>query len=202
MIRILIVDDQSLFREALRTLLSVQNDFEVVAEACNGEEALRLAVQYRPDVVLMDLRMPIMDGVTATRRLHSVLGSCRVIVLTTYDGDEDVLDALRSGAVGYLLKDVTSEKLYEAIRLAARGEYVLHPTITAKVVSHIASQVLTSLGQTLELLVFLFKQKTAYEITYGDWSSDVCSSDLSFCGCSLTCINMSNNTNISYPFNW
>lgn len=152
MIRILIADDQSLFREALRTLLSVQNDFEVIAEACNGEEALRLAVQHRPDVVLMDLRMPVMDGITATRRLHSVLDSCRVIVLTTFDEDEDVLEALRSGAVGYLLKDVTSEKLYEAIRLASRGEYVLHPTITAKVISHIARTVRPVLNESATLV--------------------------------------------------
>ncbi|MEJ5202125.1 MAG: response regulator transcription factor [Anaerolineales bacterium] len=152
MIRILIADDQSLFREALRTLLSVQNDFEVIAEACNGEEALRLAVQHHPDVVLMDLRMPVMDGITATRRLHSVLSSCRVIVLTTFDEDEDVLEALRSGAVGYLLKDVTSEKLYEAIRLAARGEYVLHPTITAKVISHIARTTKPVLNESATLV--------------------------------------------------
>lgn len=152
MIRILIADDQSLFREALRTLLSVQNDFEVIAEACNGEEALRLAVQHRPDVVLMDLRMPVMDGITATRRLHSVLDSCRVIVLTTFDEDEDVLEALRSGAVGYLLKDVTSEKLYEAIRLASRGEYVLHPTITAKVISHIARTAKPVLNESATLV--------------------------------------------------
>ncbi len=152
MIRILIADDQSLFREALRTLLSVQNDFEVIAEACNGEEALRLAVQHHPDVVLMDLRMPVMDGITATRRLHSVLSSCRVIVLTTFDEDEDVLEALRSGAVGYLLKDVTSEKLYEAIRLASRGEYVLHPTITAKVISHIARTAKPVLNESATLV--------------------------------------------------
>ncbi len=138
MIRILIVDDQSLFREALRTLLSVQSDFEVVAEACNGEEALRLAAQHQPDVVLMDLRMPLTDGITATRRLHAILPDCRVIVLTTFDEDEDILEGLRAGAIGYLLKDVTSEKLYESIRLAARGEYVLHPAITAKIVSHVA----------------------------------------------------------------
>jgi DNA-binding NarL/FixJ family response regulator len=136
--RILLVDDQSLFREGLRTLLSVQPDFEVVAEASNGEEALRMAAQHQPDVVLMDLRMPVLDGVTATRRLHSQLPDCHVIVLTTFDDDENVFEGLRAGAVGYLLKDVSSEKLYEAIRAAARGEYFMLPSITAKVIEEFA----------------------------------------------------------------
>lgn len=132
---ILIVDDQALFREGLRTLLSVQPDFEVVGEAGNGEEALRLAVRLQPNVVLMDLRMPVMDGVTATQRLHEALPKCKVIVLTTFDDDEFVFDGLRAGAVGYLLKDVSSEKLFEAIRAADRGEYFLQPSITAKVMA-------------------------------------------------------------------
>jgi len=134
-IRVLIVDDQALFREGVRTILSIQDDIEVIGEASNGEEALRLAVQHQPDVVLMDLRMPIMDGVTATKRLKSTLPDCKVIVLTTFDDEESVFDGLRGGAVGYLLKDVNSEKLYEAIRAAARGEYFLLPSITAKVVA-------------------------------------------------------------------
>jgi len=134
-IRILIVDDQALFREAMKTLLSVQPDLEVVGDAANGEEALKLAVQYHPNVVLMDLRMPVLDGVAATQRLKSVLPDCRVIVLTTFDDDENVFDGLRAGAVGYLLKDVSSDKLYEAIRATARGEYFLLPSITAKVVA-------------------------------------------------------------------
>ncbi len=134
-IRILLVDDQVLFREGLRTLLEVQDDFEVVGEASNGEEALRLAATTTPGVILMDLRMPVMDGVTATRRLHENLPGCKVIVLTTFDDDEDVFEGLRAGAVGYLLKDVSSEKLFEALRSAARGEYFLQPSITAKVMA-------------------------------------------------------------------
>ena len=134
-ISILIVDDQALFREGLRTLLSVQPDFKVIGEASHGEEALRLAIQHRPDVVLMDLRMPILDGVSTTQRLREVLPDCRVIVLTTFDDDEYVFDGLRAGAVGYLLKDVSSEKLFEAVRAAARGEYFLMPSITAKVLA-------------------------------------------------------------------
>jgi DNA-binding NarL/FixJ family response regulator len=132
---ILIVDDQALFREGLRTLLSVQPDFDVVGEAANGEEALRMAVNLRPNVVLMDLRMPVMDGVTATLRLREALPQCKVIVLTTFDDDEYVFEGLRGGAVGYLLKDVSSEKLFEAIRAADRGEYFLLPSITAKVMA-------------------------------------------------------------------
>ncbi len=134
-IRILIVDDQVLFREGLRTLLSVQPDFEVVGEASNGEEGLRLAVQTHPNVVLMDVRMPILDGVSATARLKQSLPDCRVIVLTTFDDDEAIFDGLKAGAVGYLLKDVSSEKLNEAIRAATRGDYFLLPSITAKVVA-------------------------------------------------------------------
>jgi len=135
LIKILIVDDQSLFREGLNTLLSVQTDFSVVGEAANGEESLRMAIQFQPDVVLMDLRMPIMDGITATQRLRNILPQSKVIVLTTFDEDKDIYDGLRAGAVGYLLKDVSSEKLYEAIRAAAKGEYFLHPAVTAKVVA-------------------------------------------------------------------
>lgn len=134
-IKILLVDDQALFREGLRTLLELQPDFEVVGEASQGEEALRMAVNLSPQVILMDLRMPVMDGVTATRRIKDSLPQCKVIVLTTFDDDEDVFEGLRAGAVGYLLKDVSSEKLYEAIRSAARGEYFLLPSITAKVMA-------------------------------------------------------------------
>ena len=142
-IRVLIVDDQALFREGLHTLLSVQPAFEVVGEAANGEEAIQMALASQPDVILMDLRMPAMDGVIATRRLHSLLPQCRVIVLTTFDDDESVFDGLRAGAVGYLLKDVASTRLFEAIEATARGESFLQPSITAKVIaefSRLASQ--------------------------------------------------------------
>jgi len=137
-IKILLVDDQPLFREGLRTLLSVQRDFEVVAEAGNGEEAIRLAHSLLPSVVLMDLQMPVLDGVAATRRLHQELPNVRVIVLTTFDDDEMVFDGLRAGAVGYLLKYAPSEKLAEAIRVAARGETFLQPSVAAKVVAEFA----------------------------------------------------------------
>jgi DNA-binding NarL/FixJ family response regulator len=137
-IRLLLVDDQSLFREGLRTLLSVQPDFDVLGEAANGEEAVQLAATLRPDVILMDVRMPVMDGVAATHKIRTAQPECRVIVLTTFDDDEYVFDGLRAGAVGYLLKDVPSEKLFEAVRAAARGESFLEPSVATKVVAEFA----------------------------------------------------------------
>lgn len=137
-IKILLVDDQPLFREGLRTLLSVHSDFEVIGEAGNGQEAINLVRSHKPSVVLMDLQMPVLDGVAATRRLHEEQPDCRVIVLTTFDDDEMVFDGLRAGAIGYLLKDAPSEKLAEAIRVAARGETFLQPSVAAKVVAEFA----------------------------------------------------------------
>jgi DNA-binding NarL/FixJ family response regulator len=134
-IRLLLVDDQSLFREGLNTLLSGRTGLEVVGEAGDGKEALDLAAAIKPDVVLMDLRMPVLDGVAATRLLRQELPECRVIVLTTFEDDEYVFDALRAGAAGYLLKDVSSDTLVEAIRAAARGDSFLQPSITTKVVA-------------------------------------------------------------------
>jgi DNA-binding NarL/FixJ family response regulator len=138
MIRVLLVDDQALFREGLRTLLSVQPGIRVVGEAGNGQEALAKTRALCPDVVLMDLRMPLLDGVAATRQLRETCPASRVIVLTTFDDDEYIFDGLRAGAVGYLLKDVSSEKLVEAIHAAARGESVLQPSVAAKVVAQFA----------------------------------------------------------------
>jgi len=135
MIRILLADDQSLFREALRMLISSQADLEVVGEAANGAEAVKLADSFRPNVVLMDLQMPVMNGVAATRQIHSTQPDCHVIALTTFDGDEYIFDCLRAGAVGYLLKDAPSEILFAAIRAAARGESFLQPSVTTRVLA-------------------------------------------------------------------
>jgi DNA-binding NarL/FixJ family response regulator len=134
-IRVLLVDDQALFREGLETLLSVHKDIQVVGQASNGQEAVELAAQVQPDVILMDVRMPVLDGVRATRRLTEALSQSRVIVLTTFDDDEYVFDALRAGAVGYLLKDVASAQLVEAIRATARGKSILEPSVAAKVIA-------------------------------------------------------------------
>ncbi|MEI6310302.1 MAG: response regulator transcription factor [bacterium] len=134
-IRVLLVDDQALFREGLRTLLEFRDDLEIVGEAANGEEALFMAARLRPQVILMDLRMPVLDGVEATRRLKESHPECKVIALTTFDDDETVFDGLRAGAVGYLLKDVPSDTLVEAIRATVRGESFLHPSVARKVVA-------------------------------------------------------------------
>ncbi|MCB8948913.1 MAG: response regulator transcription factor [Ardenticatenaceae bacterium] len=134
-IRILLVDDQALFREGLHTLLSVHDDLQVVGEASNGQEAIDAVAKLAPDVVLMDLRMPVLNGVAATKQITESAPNSRVIVLTTFDDDDYVFDGLRAGAVGYLLKDVPSAKLVEAIRAAARGESFLQPSVAAKVVA-------------------------------------------------------------------
>lgn len=135
MIRVLLVDDQCLFREGLRTLLSVHPDIEVIGEAADGPEAIAQVQALRPHVVLMDLRMPGLTGAQTTREIRRLSLPCQVLVLTTFDDDEDVFEALRAGAVGYLLKDTSSEKLVEALHLAARGGAVLHPTVATKVVA-------------------------------------------------------------------
>ncbi|MBM7832484.1 DNA-binding NarL/FixJ family response regulator [Agromyces cerinus] len=137
-IRVLVADDQALFREALTTLLEVQQGIEVVGEAGNGEEAVRRSSLLHPDVVLMDLRMPVLDGIAATARLRREQPDVRVLALTTFDDDEDVFAALRAGAVGYLLKDVSSARLVEALGAAVRGESVLQPSVAAKVVARVA----------------------------------------------------------------
>ena len=136
-LRILLVDDQSLFREALRTLLSLQPDFEIVAEAENGERAVSLAKVHRPDVILMDLRMPILGGVEATRRIMSATPTARVVVLTTFEEDEEIFDALRAGALGFLLKACSADKLCESVRAAAKGTSVLEPSVAARMMKEL-----------------------------------------------------------------
>jgi DNA-binding NarL/FixJ family response regulator len=137
-LRVMIVDDHRLFREGLRALLATASDVEVVAEAADGQEALRLAGVVKPDVVLMDLKMPNVDGVTATRNLRTTLPQCRVVALTTFEDDELVFEVLRAGAVGYILKDASSERLLDAVRSAARGETVLQPSVATKVVAELS----------------------------------------------------------------
>jgi len=136
-LRLLLVDDQSLFREALRTLLSLQPDFEIVAEAENGERAITLAKAHKPDVILMDLRMPVMGGVEATRRIIAAVPTARVVVLTTFEEDEEIFEALRAGALGYLLKACSADKLNESVRAAAKGTSVLEPSVTAKMMAEL-----------------------------------------------------------------
>ena len=136
-IRLMLVDDQSLFREALRTLLALQEDFEIVAEAGNGESACSLARVHQPDVILMDLRMPGMGGVAATRQIVSAMPAARVVVLTTFEEDEEIFEAMRAGALGYLLKACSAEKLCEAVRAAAKGTSVLEPSVAARMMAEL-----------------------------------------------------------------
>jgi DNA-binding NarL/FixJ family response regulator len=132
-IRVLIADDEPLFREGLEALLSAHKDIRIVGQASNGLEAVERAVKLHPDVVLMDMQMPLLNGVAATRRLKQSLPNCRVIALTTFDDQETIFDVLRAGAVGYLLKDVGSKQLAESIRVTARGASILDSSVAAKV---------------------------------------------------------------------
>jgi DNA-binding NarL/FixJ family response regulator len=136
-IRLIIADDHPVVRTGLQGMLAGQPDFELVGEASTGEEAVRLADQLRPDVVLMDLRMPGMDGVTATGQIKARFPQTHVLVLTTYDTDADILRAVEAGATGYLLKDAPRERLYHGIRAAARGESVLSPAVATRLLGQV-----------------------------------------------------------------
>jgi DNA-binding NarL/FixJ family response regulator len=137
-IRVLLVDDQRLMREGLRTLLELEPDMQVAGEAENGLVALEAYERLQPTVVLMDVRMPGMDGVEATRRLRDRWAQAKVIILTTFDDDEYVFEGLRAGALGYLLKDVTGAELAEAIRKVAAGGALVEPSIARKVLAEFA----------------------------------------------------------------
>lgn len=138
MIRVVIADDQALFREGLRTLLSTRSDIDVIGEAGDGGDAIALVEKLQPDVVLMDLRMPKLDGIQATAHIRERWPSIPVLVLTTFDDDANLFGALRAGAAGYLLKDVSSETLISAIQAATKGESFLQSTVTGRVVAAFA----------------------------------------------------------------
>ncbi len=136
-IRVLIVDDHPVVRDGLRGMLGGQPDLIVVGEAADGREALAAVAQHGPDVVLMDLRMPVLDGVGAITRLAAMHPNVRVLVLTTYEEDQDIVRAVEAGATGYLLKDVPREELFRAVRAAARGEPVLAPRVAARLMGRL-----------------------------------------------------------------
>jgi DNA-binding NarL/FixJ family response regulator len=142
MIRVLIADDQTIVRAGFAALLAAQPDIDVVAQGGNGREAVRLAEAHRPDVVLMDIRMPEMDGIDATKRILAdpANGSTRVLVLTTFDVDEYVYEALSAGASGFLLKDATADDLVSAVRVVARGDALLAPQVTGRLIKEFARQ--------------------------------------------------------------
>ncbi|QVQ51256.1 response regulator transcription factor [Spiractinospora alimapuensis] len=136
-IRVVIVDDHPVVRDGLRGMLGGEPDFDVVGEAADGTEALATVAHASPDVVLSDLRMPGMDGVRLIRRLATQAPRVRVVVLTTYDGDRDVVAAINAGATGYLLKDAPRDEVLRGLRAAARGESVLAPTVSARLINHV-----------------------------------------------------------------
>ena len=137
-IRVLLVDDQTLVRTGFRLILGSEPGIEVIGDAADGQEAIDMGRRLRPDVVLMDIRMPRVDGIAATRRLTSASPASKVVILTTYDLDEYVFDALRAGASGFILKDAPADQLVNAIRVAAAGDALLAPSVTRRLVEQFA----------------------------------------------------------------
>jgi DNA-binding NarL/FixJ family response regulator len=142
MIRVLLVDDQSLLRSGFRALLDLEDDIEVVAEAADGEEGVALAKKYLPDIALIDIQMPVVDGIEATRRIAAdpALAGVHVVILTNYGLDEYVFNALRAGAAGFLVKDIVPQDFLHAVRVAARGDALLAPSITRKLINRFVTQ--------------------------------------------------------------
>ncbi len=137
-VRVVIADDQGMVRSGFTTLLNSEPDIEVVGEAVNGQEAITRAIQLRPDVILMDVRMPVLDGLQATRQITAMDGAPRVLVLTTFDLDDYVYQALRWGASGFLLKDASARELAEAVRVVAAGDALLSPSVTRRLIVEFA----------------------------------------------------------------
>jgi DNA-binding NarL/FixJ family response regulator len=150
-LRVLIADDQPLMRAGFRAVLEAAGDIDVVAEAGTGEEAIRAAAEHAPDVVLMDIRMPGMDGIEATRRLPRQ----RVIILTTFGLDEYIIDALRAGASGFMLKDAPTQELVNAVRAVAAGDAVLGPTVTRQLLDQVARRLPAPVSRTPEAIAAL-----------------------------------------------
>ena len=146
MIRVLLVDDQALIRSGFATILDTEPDIEVVGEAANGEEGVRLALELEPDVVCLGLEMPAMGGIEATRRLTAQGGHSSVLILTTFDRDDFLFETLRAGAAGFLLKTAEADELVEAVRTLGRGEGLLSPQVTRRVIARFAQDAPASLG--------------------------------------------------------
>ena len=145
-IRLILVDDHPVVREGLAGMLASQADFDVVGQAADGSQAITLDAQLQPDVILMDLRMPGTDGVTAIQAIKAARASANILVLTTYDSDADIVRAIEAGATGYLLKDTPRDELYRAIRAAARGESVLAPAVAARLMTRMRAPAEESLS--------------------------------------------------------
>ncbi|HEY1174560.1 MAG TPA: response regulator transcription factor [Phytomonospora sp.] len=142
MIRVVLVDDQPLLRSGFRALLDLEDDIEVVGEAADGEEGLALIREHRPDIALVDVQMPVLDGIETTRRVAAdpALAGVHVVILTNYGFDEYVFDALRAGAAGFLVKDVVPEDFLHAVRVAARGDALLAPSITRRLIARFVAE--------------------------------------------------------------
>ena len=138
--KIILCDDQAVIRDGLEMLLNLEKDFEVIGAAQDGAEAVELAAKKQPDLILMDLKMPIMNGIEATREIHTKFPNIKIIVLTTYDDDEWVFDAIRAGASGYLLKDTSRQKIIEAIRGTMDGKSFIDPAVAGKLLNQVASK--------------------------------------------------------------
>jgi DNA-binding NarL/FixJ family response regulator len=164
-IRLLIVDDHPIVRDGLRGAFTGTAEFDVIGEAAHGAEAVARAAALRPDVVLMDLRMPEVDGVEAIRRLRRQTPPPRILVLTTFDTDSDVLPAIEAGATGYLLKDAPVEDLLRAVRSAARGESVLAPAVAGRLMGHVRQPARGTLSQReLQVLTLVADGATNREV--------------------------------------
>ena len=165
MIRLIIADDHPVVRSGLKAILASQPDFELVADVDNGDSALGASVNLHPDVILMDLQMPIMDGVTATARIHAELPAARILVLTTYDTDADIVRAVDAGATGYLLKDVPREELFRAVRATAKGETVLASSVAARLMNKVRAggdEALTA--REIDVLLLVARGATNQEV--------------------------------------
>ena len=159
--KVLLVDDHPVVREGLRGMIDAEHDLSVVGEAGSGAEAVALAESLHPDVILMDLRMPDVDGVTATERILAVLPRTRIVVVTTYESDSDILRAVEAGAAGYLLKDASRSELANAVRDAARGKTVLAPTVADRLVRFVRQPTSVTLSaREVEVLALVAKGQT------------------------------------------
>jgi len=168
-IRVLIADDHMVVREGLRLILETADGIELVGEAVNGVEAVRLADEVQPDVILMDLRMPEMDGLTAIKKLQATQPEIAVVILTTYNEDDLMVQGLKAGARGYLLKDTGRETLFNAIRAAARGEMLLKPEVIAKLLAHAAAPE----AESEEIALTEREQEVLDAVAQGDRSKEI-----------------------------
>jgi two-component system, NarL family, response regulator YdfI len=174
MIKILIADDHLIIRQGLRLILETENDFEIAGEASDGAEALSLCKKRKPDVVLMDLRMPNMDGLTAIEKLRAEQPGIAVVILTTFNEDELMFRGLKAGALGYLLKDTDRNTLFDTIRAAARGEALLKPEIMARVLSR-ANASLTETESTEPVNLTEREQEVLEAVSRGERSKEIAS---------------------------